>query len=132
MQTRFPLPSWARAHPERDDTIIADPDLFYPALLGELAAMIAAESPDYAKAYPRLNPAKPNKYWIEVAYQSMKMDLQTALGRFGFTILVQSDAARKRAWSLASYPGTNADVIRATNGREAREHYRRLRGGIPA
>lgn len=131
IKTKRPLPSWAKAHPERENTIIADPDLFYPAILGEYADMIAAEPADYAKAYPPLTPKKPNKYWIEVAYQTMKLDLQIAVGRFGFTILVDSRGGRKQKWSLRNMPGQDADVTRATKSLEARNHYRHLRGGIP-
>lgn len=131
IKTKFPLPSWANAHPERENTIIADPDLFYPAILGEYADMIAAEPADYAKAHPKLNASAPSKYWIEVAYQTMKMDLQAAVGRFGFTIFVESRGGRKEKWTLKSFPGKDADVTRATKSLEARNHYRHLRGGIP-
>ncbi len=34
-------------------------------------------------------------------------------------------------WALKNFPGTEADVVRATKGLEAREHYRKLRGSLP-
>ena len=108
------LPAWAAPHPTDPNAVLVDPDKLYPALLGEFGV------------------AKPDKYWIEVCYQCMKLDLQTALRRFGFTIHLRGDDGRAQRWKLAAFPGTAADVARATTGREAREHYRRLRGFIPA
>lgn len=120
MKIKRALPAWASLHATQENTIIADPDLFYPAILGE----IAAET-------PTLNLKKPNRYWLEVAYQFMKMDLQHAVGAFGFTINVQSGDGRKDRWSYKKFPGNDADVARATRGLEARAHYERIRGFIP-
>lgn len=108
------LPEWAEKHPTQGNAVLADPDKFYPALLKELGV------------------EKPDKYWIEVAYQCMKLDLQTAMRKFGFTIHVRADDGRKDRWSLANFTGTQADVARATKGKEARGHYQRIRGFIPS
>lgn len=110
------LPEWATPHPTDGNAVLVDPDICYPALLKELG--LADEK-------------QITKYWIEVAYQCMKMDLQVAMGRFGFTIHVRADDGRKDRWCLENFPGTMADVTRATKGLEAREHYIRLRGFIP-
>ena len=108
------LPAWAETHPTAPNTILVDPDKLYPALLREFGV------------------DKPDKYWIEVCYQSMKMDLQTALRRFGFTIHLRGDDGRAARWKLAAHPGTALDVARATQGLEAKARYRQLRGFIPA
>lgn len=124
MKTKRALPAWASQHATQENIIIADPDLFYPAILAEIAA-------DEHPKNPPLNLKKPNRYWLEVAYQFMKMDLQFAVGTFGFTISVASGDGRKGRWNYKHHPGTDADVVRATNGLEARAHYERIRGFIP-
>lgn len=109
------LPAWAAPHPTQDNTVLVDPDLAYPALLDALG----------------VKPAQRTKYWIEVAYQCVKMDLQVAMGRFGFTIHIRADDGRKERWALDRFPGAATDIARATKGGDARAHYRRLRGFVP-
>lgn len=146
MKTRHPLPSWAAQHDTRDDTIVADPDLFYPAILGEIEA---AGVPDN---FPPLDVRKPGRYWREVAYQFAKMDLQIAVGGYGFTIHIRGDGARKEKWANKNAPNVcarlkredlldrhkhltpstiNPDEYRATYKHEARAHYERVRGYLP-
>ena len=72
-----------------------------------------------------------DQYWIEVAYQCVKMELQRLLGRFNFEIRIVAHGGRKERWALKNHPNGRG-VKAATQGREAREHYRRLRGFIPA
>lgn len=116
LQTRYPLPAWASLHPAKDNAVLADPDKFYPKILSELGVTVE----------------KATKFDIECAYQIMKMDLQFAVGFFGFTIHVRGDDGRKDRWQLIAFPGTAEDVKRATKGKEAREIYRTLRGFIPS
>lgn len=102
------LPDWADY--EGDNTIVVDPDKAYPALLRELD----------------VKQDEIDQYWAEVAYQCMKMDLQAAMDRFNFQIKVLN----RPKWALASLkPGKGAEA--ATQGREARAHYMRLRGALP-
>ena len=118
------LPAWATPHEDFAKAksladvgvVVVDPDLAYPALLKELGV------PD----------AEINKYWLEVVYQCVKLDLQTAMGRFGFKILIRSDGDRKERWALSKWPGGPDQVLRATKGLEAKAHYRRIRGFIPS
>lgn len=110
------LPRWAKRHPGRSNreiVYLVDPDQFYPQILDELGVV------------------KPTKYDIECAYQIMKMDMQVAHGSYGFTIHVRGDDGRKRRWNLTMFEGHDHDVLVATGGLEARDHYLRLRGFLP-
>jgi hypothetical protein len=69
-----------------------------------------------------------DRYWLEVAYQCIKMELQVAMRRFGFEIHIHDP---EKHWAQAKVPnGKGADA--ASKGKEAREHFRRLRGFIPS
>lgn len=110
------LPNWAEWHPTSDNTVLVDPDIMYPYFLKEYG--VAVE--------------KASRYWIEVCYQSMKLDLQATLRRSDFIIHVRADDGRKERWALKNFTGLTEEVHRATHGREAREHYKKLRGFIPS
>lgn len=103
---------WAVPHPHLENTVLVDPNIFYPKYLDELGA------------------EKVDQYWMEVAYQCMKMDLQLALGRFGFVIHVRSDEGRKQSWNYSMRPVGKGAAL-ATGGKEARQHFLRLRGKLP-
>jgi hypothetical protein len=80
------------------------------------------------------------KYWLEVFYQSIKLDLQSTAG-WGLEIrLKPANEAAKMKWSLAAWPDGEcretwnrgmpaADA--ATKGKEARTLYKMLRGFLP-
>lgn len=114
------LPAWAELKADCTyggkpiDVVLVDPDKMYPEMFAALGV------------------DKPTKYWIEVAYQMMKMDLQVAMKKFSFIICVRGDDGRKDRWALSAHPGSSDDVTRATKGKEAREHYKKLRGFIPS
>lgn len=84
-----------------------------------VAAMTAAEA--------ACDPAKPTQYWLEVAYQCAKMDLQVAMRTPGFEIRIL-DA--EKTFALAKWP-EGRGIVAATWGKEAREHFRRCRGFVP-
>lgn len=131
-ESRVALPAWAKPHPYKNNTVLVDPDKAYPAILEEIGDHENYSGELNGEKLPTLNPAKPSKYWAEVAYQFMKMDLQHAAGRFGFTIIVQADGDRKKRWNHTMLPGTDADVERASKGKEARLLYSMVRGFIPS
>ena len=116
---RPPLPEWARdsglVNRGGMPIVVVDPDAAYPAWLAELG--VGAETVD--------------KYWLEVAYQCVKMDVQWACG-FHIEIRIRGGEGYKERWALANHPGTKKDIERATQGKEARGHYKRLRGFIPS
>lgn len=109
------LPKWAKQVRDKPiPKIEVDPDICYPAFFEELG----------------VDPKDVDQYWIEVAYQCMKMELQRIIGFFGFEIRVRAHDGRKKRWALANHPvGKGADL--ATIGREARGHFKRLRGFVP-
>ena len=107
-------------------------DVFYPTLLQELKDHLGEAGPD---------PKKPTQYWLEVAYQCMKMDMQTACG---FQIEIQITNASGKKWALIKHPDPDrkidkatgnvvmTGVFKATKGLEAKRHYKALRGFIPS
>lgn len=74
----------------------------------------------------------PSAYWCEVAYQMMKLELQSACRTFALNITVhdltkghrQVDRPQKRSVARA------ASGVRG--GREARQHFKNLRGFFPS
>lgn len=68
-----------------------------------------------------------DQYWLEVCYQSMKMDLQLAMKTFQFAIHVQD---KDKKFALKKWP-EGRGVAAATQGREARGHFQKLRGMLP-
>ena len=94
--------------------IAIDPAIAYTALLEELG--VAEDDID--------------QYWLEVAYQCAKMDAQAAVlragGDFGFEIKI----ANRPEFALANHP-PGRGIEAATQGSEARQHYKRLRGFVP-
>lgn len=137
--------------------IEVDPDIFYPHYMDsikpglekkrrEFQGRIDAAHKDLNKAsaqekkniqnqinvLEREKPRVPDKfdqYWLETFYQFMKMDLQKELG-FAIEIRVKSTGGRKKRWALANHP-EGRGIQAASRGKEARHHYKMLRGFIP-
>lgn len=147
MATMVSLPDWAKrreALKGRIPGVDVDADAMYPALLAELKEHYAERTPpEWSDAEGKLKPEwekclaeleEPTAYWLEVAYQCMKMDLQIAMRTFAFEIHVH-DA--KKAWAQKKHkPGRGVakaagGSLIGKGGKEAREHYKRLRGFIP-
>jgi hypothetical protein len=109
--SKVKLPEWARqggVHGELP-VIDVDADAAYTAWLKELGV------------------AKPTRYWLEVAYQCIKLDLQIAMRGFTFEIHIHDDGKK---WAQRQFP-KGRGALAATQGYEAREHFRRLRGFLP-
>ena len=146
------LPKWATldADAKPRPVVTVDAEAMYPAILAELLEHYGGDgkvwwTTDTGKAVAALadlgpDPKKVSAYWLEVAYQAMKMDLQIALRSFNFTIFVQGG---KAIWALKNHPPgrgqktVKAAIDRASGGRiaggkEARKHYERVRGVMPA
>lgn len=75
-----------------------------------------------------LDVKKPDRYWLETAYQCIKMDVQVASGE-PIEMRWKMDSGYKN-WSQTDYPAGKGAAA-ATLGREARDHYRRIRGFVP-
>lgn len=106
------LPEWATQQAE--GVYVIDADTAYPALQKELGV------------------AKLDQYWLEVLYQFAKMDLRRALilnneDPWPARILIRGDKSR---WAHKHYP-PGRGVEAATEGREARELYRKMRRFVP-
>ena len=111
MSLSFPAKKVREGHSRLIDAYEVNADDFYPALLAELGFPVD----------------EPTQYHLEVAYQAMKMDMQR---EFGFSIEIRIVDSSKK-WAQSNYKrGKGAKA--ATEGREAREHYRKLRGYIPS
>ncbi|SEN43472.1 hypothetical protein [Nitrosomonas marina] len=110
------LPAWAKALAPGKIEIQAS--VFYP----EWLALLGVAEKDI------------NQYWLECAFQCAKMDIQFAVAGTelmpspggALVILVKDDDKVTGRWAQKNYPeGKGVDA--ATRGKEAREHYRRIR-----
>jgi len=115
------LPPWAKRAKNQSDwasiTIEADTDAYVAEWFGLLGV------------------TKPDQYWLEVAYQCAKLDLQTAIAGTEYDPRIGGKPAefkfnRSDKWALKLHP-TGKGIKAATQGREARGHYVRIRGRMP-
>lgn len=107
----------------RDDGVIeVSPDVAYPRIVAELG----------------LVEEKLDQYWLEVVYQIAKMDAQRLVQGTSddprprgapLQIHIRSGAVKER-WQIKRRP-FGRGVFAATKGKEARGHYRRIRGELP-
>lgn len=141
------LPEWATLKSEGPPHVIdVDAHAAYEALLGEYADLYGdtdklppemrtkdgAIKKEWADALDDLASETPSAYWCEVAYQSIKLDLQMACRTFALSIHIHDPGKRYRQADRAEGRGTDKAAGGFSGGREAREHYRRLRGFLPA
>lgn len=120
LQRKLDLPPWARALPCGQKFCIrieADPDGYIP------------------EWFKLLEVGKPDQYWLEVAYQCAKLDLQSCLAGTDYDPRIAGKPAEfhfldRPEWALTRHPkGRGKDA--ASKGKEARAHYRRIRGRLP-
>lgn len=115
------LPAWAR--------VVESPS-------PKVSICIEADTAGYVKEwFALLNVGVPDQYWLEVAYQCAKMDLQSALIGTPYDPITSGKPAefhfsRAPEFALTAHP-KGKGVEAASRGREAREHYRRIRGRLP-
>lgn len=115
------LPDWARVSGKSSDRVSIVIEADTDAAMKEWLALLGIERPD--------------QYWIEVAYQCAKLDLQSAIAGTPYDPRTSGKSAqfnfsRADQWALKKFPvgrGTGP----ATEGREARAHYIRIRGAMP-
>lgn len=116
------LPVWARVVEHTSDKICA---------IVEVDSEVA-----YSAWLDLLNPGEAlDQYWLEVAYQCIKMDVQAALEASPLNPILNGKPAqinftRADRWALNKYR-RGKGTLAASKGREARDHYLRLRGRIP-
>ncbi len=120
------LPQWAKpvdGHEKMSATVEVDSDAAYLALLTELG-LYSTEGVDLGQT---------DQYWLEVAYQCIKMDVQCALEDSDLNPVAagrcaQINFTRAPRWALVNFR-VGRGTLAASKGREARVHYKRLRGG---
>lgn len=106
------LPKWAK----REGTIRGRPvigvdaNAAYEAWLAELS----------------VKKSEIDQYWLECAYQCIKLELQSLLG---FVIEIHIHDTEKK-YAQKKWPAGRGPVA-ASRGLEAREHFKRLRGSLP-
>lgn len=128
------MPSWAALTSNGKVTIEAAK--FYPEILEELWA--DEDWPEEEKGlYEGLQRGKIDAYWLEVAFQVAKMDIQSAISgtasmpEKGGALLITVSDSTKAENGVSIYAQATAEKGRgaeaASKGREAREHYKRIR-----
>lgn len=116
------LPDWARVADQQKDAISVIIDVDTDGAMKEWLKLLGAPTP-------------PDQYWVECAYQCAKLDLQSAIAGTAHDPRTAGKSAqfnfsRAPQWALSNFaPGKGTAA--ATQGREAREHYRRVRGKLP-
>lgn len=142
------LPAWAKLAANQAEgrlpRIDVDADAMYAAWLAEFAANPpkpedfpgrAVKEGGKASTIPPMtaeqaicDTERPTKYWLECAFQCMKLELQVAMRTYAFEIRVHDQTKR---FAQAKWP-EGRGILAATKGLEARDHFRRLRGVLPA
>lgn len=126
------LPKWAQRltkEGKKVPIIRVDANLAYPSMLAELKTAKADESmvdENKKSILDKLDPEKPDVYWLEVAFQCIKMEIQLIEG---FSIEIHIKDPEKK-WNQKKFP-KGRGWFAATKGKEARNHFRRLRGRLP-
>jgi hypothetical protein len=136
------LPAWARLTEREGKIPVVDVDAagMYDDVLSDYRAFYAQGHPDVDDETVReLNAPHPTAYWLEVAYQSGKMDLQIAMRTPSFEIHVHDPdkTFAQRTATPGRDPNLAAGVLGLADGgqlraNEARAHYKRLRGFVPS
>jgi len=132
------LPEWAKLKDAviQIPVIDVDTDAAYIAFLTEYATLPAVSLPPVdeggrpksgAPVEVSCDASDPDQYWLEVCYQSIKLELQLALRMFTFEARLHD---RGKKWAQSKYP-LGRGPLAATEGKEARQHFKRLRGMLP-
>lgn len=104
------------------------------ALLSDSPAVEAWVQAEDPKALPRHRP-RLDQYWLEVAYQCTKLDVQTAIAGTEYDPRISGKPAqfhfnRADEYALIRHQyGRGIEI--ATQGKEARNHYVSIRGRMP-
>lgn len=118
---KLALPAWAKVAKRHSDKV---------------AICIEVDTDGYVREWlALLGSPKVDQYWLEVAYQCAKLDVQMALVGTEFDPRVSGRPvefhfSKAPEWALVRHPhGRGIDA--ATKGKEARGHYVRVRGRMP-
>lgn len=117
---KLDLPSWAKVVPGSD----------------KVGITIEVDTRGYIEEwFTKLDVKKADQYWLEVAYQCAKMQLQDALVGTQYDPRNAGKPAefrfnRAEEFALVKHP-TGRGAAAATKGREARGHFKRVHGRLP-
>lgn len=143
------VPEWADVTEPEDGyyEVVVDTHDAYPALLQELVDRYQENRdnlPDgwvgaggdlktWAKeAFDALDPEDPDEYWIAVARQMTKMDLWASLRTMNIRLKLRDADKRYREDDLETGRGQHMAEGGVDGPRECVDHYRALRGFVPA
>lgn len=141
------LPDWASQTGGGDvPAVEVDTHAAYPAILAEYRALYAGDPPpewltkdgdlrkEWADALDDLQQPddEVSAYWLEVAYQTVKLDIVMAARSFRLALRFRDEGRLFCQDGRAEGRGVKRAAGGPNGGREAREHYRRLRGFLPA
>ncbi len=141
--TSADLPDYAElASGGRIPVVNVDSSGMYAAWLLELQAYYSYEEnipsewivqgqvkPEWAECLLELD--QPTAYWLEVAYQCMKLELQIAMRTFKFEIHIHDASKRWNQKNFEQGRGVHMAAGGVRGSHEAREHFMRLRGAMP-
>lgn len=144
------LPPWATHEGENRHgmpIIAVDTHAAYPAIIEDYRALYDARTPpewntkegdlrkEWQDALEELfaEVDQVSAYWLEVVYQTAKLDVIVASGQgFAVEIRMKDPGQKFKQADRARGRGPNRAAGGVNGGREAREHYKRLRGFLPA
>lgn len=100
----------------------------------------------YARVISDLRVEQLDQYWLEVAHNVIKLDTQVAIAQSGLqpegcvTVIIRGAEGYKDRWGWRAHPPgkhaelrkTDENLFARTVAVEARAHYKRLRGFVPA
>lgn len=117
------LPSWAKLAGTHGvlQVVRVDTHAAYPWVWEQLRACCQPGDPECPPEHP-----DQDDYWLEVAYQCIKLELQRCMGRMDFEIHMKDPGKR---WKQRDPNGPRAKA--AAQGRGARRCYFKLRGAVP-
>jgi len=129
------LPDWAKAVGPGVIDIFAD--AFYPDMLAELwddENWPEDDGSDEAKLCAGLQREEFNQYWLEVAFQCAKLDIQHAVAGTDLApkkggalrIIVVDGSKVDGKWAQKDKP-KGRGIEQARKGKESRAHYKRIR-----
>lgn len=143
---KFLLPAWLRK-----ETIKLPPWAKVASVHpSNVHLLINVDTNGYVEEWLKLlGDVQPDQYWLEVAYQCAKLDVQSCLVGTEYDPRasgkpVEFHFSRADQWAQRKFPvgkklkkkvngveKTLAGAELATTGREARDHYVRIRGRLP-
>lgn len=118
---KLQLPDWARLMEVADTSVSVNIEVDTNKAMREWIGLLGSPPLD--------------QYWLEVAYQCVKLDVQQAIAGTEYDPRVAGKSAqfhftRADQWAQKKHP-VGKGAVAASQGKEARGHYVRIRGSMP-